>query len=98
MRTGTARPLFSLSPLQISDIHQFYTRNVEVHNMDDMDFIMSSISSSRAAHSALRWTSRSTTLAAIIIGPLVTAALSSLLASGGGGSSLSGHRGSLQLH
>ena len=35
--------------MQISDIHQFYTRNMEVHNMDDMDYIMSSISSSRAA-------------------------------------------------
>lgn len=36
---------------QISDIHQFYTRNVESqNNLDDMDFIMSSISSSRADH------------------------------------------------
>lgn len=43
--------VFVPSPLQISDIHQFYTRNVEVHNMDDMDFIMSSISASGAAAS-----------------------------------------------
>lgn len=41
--------------MQISDIHQFYTRNVEVHTMDDMDFIMSSISSSNAAQSS--WSS-----------------------------------------
>lgn len=48
-----------VSPMQISDIHQFYTRNVEVHNMDDMDFIMSSISSSRAAHLGSRTTTTS---------------------------------------
>lgn len=43
-----------LSSFQISDIHQFYTRNMEVHTMDDMDFIMSSISASGANESSWR--------------------------------------------
>lgn len=37
---------FSL-PSQISDIHQFYTRNYEVR-MDELEFVMSSISNSGA--------------------------------------------------
>lgn len=64
--------------LQISDIHQFYTRNVEVHTMDDMDFIMSSVSSSRA--NRISGNSRKKTAWLMMVQPAVTTVIGSLTA------------------